>query len=217
MLEPTPIHPTQEQIDADHARLLAPRQVHRTFWSWFDRQRCRDDAVGQLARDVYRDPARGDRSLTVLSLALFLRDQYSADGDLDAVMAAHAQAEYQYNTYMHARTVNTVWFIYRGVRPIQHQLVTVVLDEESVARVIDACCAMDPSTTYSSVLHSRDTVRCATGEHEWWQSLDANRCCTVHWDPVAVFPDRPLPASYDDTRGVVTMPDGWRIVWVPRD
>jgi hypothetical protein len=193
--------------------LLATRP-YRTFWEWFARQRCRDDAVGELARDMWRDPGREDRNFTALSLADYLRDTWGKTTELDGLMAVHAQAVTEYEAHLTARTHNKVWLVFRQHNPGARTFVCAVTTEDDLAKVLHACAVADPAGVYTATPYMRQTYRCHTGEHEWWDMPSADRCCRPNWRRISVFPDRPLPEHYDREYGTVTDPTGWCWVWV---
>jgi hypothetical protein len=198
--------------------LLATR-AYRTFWDWFQAQRCRDDVVGALAREVWRDEDRRDRNFTAQSLANFLRDTWGHSDELDAALVTHAKASDEYEAYLRHRSLERVWFVYRQLPKDQQTaavLAAICTEESQIPHILHACRVADPKADYALVPFSREVHRCRTCRREWWDVLSFTRCCRPEWDAISAFPDRPLPPNYDKETGIVIDPAGWRWVWVPR-
>lgn len=61
---------------------------NQTFYSWLKRQACRDDPVGDLARDAKRDPNYPERRRTYNGWLKYLCQQGACQRTIDAFKRA---------------------------------------------------------------------------------------------------------------------------------
>lgn len=184
---------------------------YRTFWDWFAGQRCRPDDVGELARAVYQDPERAERSFTHTSLALFLSDTNQYDDDTVKTLV---RLEEEFHTYTRRTQHREGFFLERFDTTGRGWLLVCICESMADAQKV-AALHRTHGGDYRLVQYARGTLMCRSGRHEWWEQLSADHCCDPNWQSVTVFPTSELPDNYDTNLGIVTDPSGWRWVWVP--
>lgn len=65
-----------------------------TFWSWLKKQIKRDDPVGDLVRDLSRDPCLAKNSANFGKILYHLREEHGVGTEVIAALR-QAQAEYE--------------------------------------------------------------------------------------------------------------------------